>query len=265
MLLTLLKTFPDLSSQFYKYQGTGNDFILFEDYEGSFPTGSLLISRICNRNLGIGADGLLLLQKSEIADTKMRIFNQDGTEATMCGNGLRCVIRHLGKSCTIETKGGISLCEHGTPLIKVTLPKNEIVQSQIALPNNLSGHLINTGTPHLVIFTEDINNQGIAPELRYHPMFEKGGVNVNLAQIVPGGIRVRTFEKGVETETLSCGSGGAAVALIHNHVHNQIDKQDVRILFTSYELTFSFDTKDRIWMEGPAEFIFQGNLCLNNL
>ncbi len=254
MLSPHLKTFPNLNRQFYKYQGTGNDFILFEDYDRSFPIDSKLISHICNRNLGIGADGLLLLQKSKIADLKMRIFNQDGSEATMCGNGLRCVIRHLGKSCTIETKGGISLCEHGDSLIKVTLPKNEIVHSPIALPNNLSGHLVNTGTPHLVIFTEDVNNQGIAPELRYHPMFGPGGVNVNLAQIVSSGIRVRTFEKGVETETLSCGSGGAAVALIH--------KQDVRILFTYYELTFSFDTKDRIWMEGPAELVFQGNLCL---
>ena len=252
-----LKTSPDLNSPFFKYQGTGNDFILFEDYEKSFPVNSGLITKICNRNLGIGADGVLLLQKSNVADVKMRIFNQDGSEATMCGNGLRCVIRHLGKSCSIETKGGISLGEHGNALIKVTLPKREILQSPIALPNNLVGHLVNTGTPHLVIFTEDIHEEGIAPQLRYDSMFGNGGVNVNLAKITQEGIHVRTFEKGVEHETLSCGSGGAAVALLH--------KKPVRIFFTSSVLTFSFDSKERIWMEGPAEFVFQGTLCLKNL
>ncbi len=256
MLSTPLKIFPDLNKLFYKYQGTGNDFVLFEDYEQSFPINSRLITQICNRNLGIGADGILLLQKSEIADLKMRIFNQDGSEASMCGNGLRCVIKHLGKSCKIETQGGISHGKYGIDSIKATLPKREILHSPITLPNNLIGHLVNTGTPHLVIFTEDIDKGGIAPKLRYHPTFGPEGVNVNLAKIVPEGIRVRTFEKGVETETLSCGSGGAAVALIH--------KKDVRILFTSHELTFSFDIENQIWMEGPAELVFQGNLCLKN-
>ncbi len=246
-----------MNKNFYKYQGTGNDFILFEDYEESFPINSNLISRICNRNLGIGADGILILQKSQIADVKMRIFNQDGSEASMCGNGLRCVIKHLEKSCTIETKGGISESEYSKNFIKATLPKSKIIQSPIDLPNNLIGHLVNTGTPHLVIFTETPNIHLNAKELRYHPMFGSEGVNVNLATLIPEGIRVRTFEKGIDTETLSCGSGGAAVALLH--------KKNVKIFFTSLELSFSFDSKDKLWMEGPAEYVFQGTLCLKNI
>ncbi len=240
---------------FYKYQGSGNDFVLFENTDKTFPVEKDLIARICHRNFGVGGDGLLLLEKSNCADVKMRIFNQDGSEASMCGNGLRCTSLHLSKSCTIETKAGISHAEHIPPLIKVSLPKAEIVTSPISLPGGEIGHLVDTGTPHLVIFTQNIEDEGITPT--YRSLF--GGVNVNLAQITPNGIRVRTFEKGVENETLSCGSGGAAVTLL------QKNEGSIRILFTTSPLTFSFDDKGRIWMEGPCELIFKGTLCLKNL
>ncbi len=224
--------------QFFKYEGAGNDFVLFEDYDESFPVEA--VPQICNRNFGVGADGVLLLQKSSVADVKMRIFNQDGSEATMCGNGLRCVVKHLGKVCSVETAAGIS---EGMPG-KVSLPRALIIKS------NSVGHFVDTGTPHLVIFTDDAPDFDLIS--RYRDKY-----NINFAKITSTGIRVRTFEKGVDTETLSCGTGGAAVALLCKKGVNKI-----KILFTSSELTFSFDSTGRMWMEGPSRLVFQGNLYL---
>ncbi len=237
---------------FWKVHGSGNDFVLIEDYDETFPINIQIISHICNRNFGIGADGVLLLQKSEIATLKMRIFNQDGSEAQMCGNGLRCVVRHLGKNCSIETKGGISLGEFSEGLIKVSLPKTEIIRS-FMLDHHLESHLVDTGTPHLVIFTDKIDDEDLTTfAINYR---KNHTINVNLAQIRDTGIQVRTFEKGVETETLSCGSGGAAVALIHGN--------NTQIHFKGANLNYSFDDTGRLWMEGPATQVFQGTICLN--
>jgi diaminopimelate epimerase len=240
---------------FYKYEGSGNDFVLFENNDNTFPIQKDLIARICNRHFGIGADGLILLEKSRLADVKMRILNQDGSEATMCGNGLRCTTLHFAKNLSIETLAGVSEAIYTPRAIRVSIPKAEIINCSVLLPNGEIGHLINTGTPHLVIFRDNIEDEGITPTFR--SLF--GGVNVNLAKITPQGIAVRTFEKGVDKETLSCGSGGAAVALL------QKTKKPIRILFTSSTLTFSFDSEGRIWMDGPAKLIFQGTLCLKNL
>ena len=236
---------------FWKVHGSGNDFILIEDYDESFPLKS--VPAICDRNLGIGADGVLLLQKSESADVKMRIFNQDGSEATMCGNGLRCVVRHLGKNCIIETKAGISHGDFSKNLIKVSLPKAKILSSS-TLENNLKGHIVDTGTPHLVIFTEEVDNANLL--LFASNYRSQNAINVNLAQIKQNGIQVRTFEKGVETETLSCGSGGAAVTLVYG--------KNAEINFIGAKLNYTFDDTGKLWMEGPAREVFQGTICLNN-
>jgi diaminopimelate epimerase len=251
-------------SQFYKYHGGGNDFVLIEDFENRFHFDPDKIKKICNRNFSIGANGILVLQKSNIADIKMRIFNEDGTEATMCGNGLRCALRHLGKSAIVETLSGLCLGEVLKDSVKVTLPKNEIILSPIALKHNLIGHLANTGTNHLVIFVSNLFDDEIieyAQNLRYDPMFEKPGVNVNLAKIEDDKVFVRTFEKGVETETLACGTGGGAVSIFVKNMKNQ---EQVKISFQNSDIDYTFDHKGKIWMEGPAELIFQGTLCLKN-
>ncbi len=250
------------SNFFYKYQGAGNDFVLFEDFENQIQLDSKFIKQICNRNYGIGANGVLILEKSTIADLKMRIFNEDGSEATMCGNGLRSVVRHLNKPVIIETLSGLCRGEITKNGVKVTLPKKEIINSPILLEKNLTGHLVNTGTEHLVIFTDLINTQEIldyASNLRTDPRFKKTGVNVNLAKIEKDRILVRTFEKGVSVETLACGTGGGAVSLMMKEL---MKIQKTTIQFRNSELIYSFDAKDQIWMEGPAELIFKGTLCL---
>ena len=246
---------------FYKYHGTGNDFIVLEDLKQPFPLSPLLISQICQRNTGIGADGLLLLQTSSIGDAKMRIFNQDGKEASMCGNGLRCLVSHLSKNCTIETKHGLCLGKYTPPFIEATLPQKTILQLSIPLESSLIGHLVDTGTKHLVIFTETLNDPKllrIASRLRSHPNFQSiGGVNVSLAKIFEKGIQVRTFEKGLFQETLSCGSGGAAVCLLYKLYHQ---KNTCNIFYPHAELQFFFDEKDRLWMRGEVSFVFEGQL-----
>ena len=240
---------------FNKYQATGNDFILLEDE--NFPTQLEFISKICHRNLGLGADGVLLLQKSRAADVKMRIFNQDGSEATMCGNGLRCVIKHLKKSISIETKGGISLGEYSPETVRVTLPQNEITQANIQLSHDLKGHLVNTGTPHLVIFTEKLDNPQI---VHFAKNFRTSqNINVNLANVTSDGIHVRTFEKGVATETLSCGTGGAAVATLYRQIQ---PTTEVQIHYPTATLSYTFDSENRIWMQGPVAHVFSGQFVI---
>lgn len=245
----------DFKTPFFKYVATGNDFILVEDYDETFPLSKELIQHICERKSSIGADGLLLLQHSAIADVKMRIFNQDGSEATMCGNGLRCVIKHLQKSSTIETKGGLSEGEYSEEVIQVTLPKAQILKNNIPLPNDLSGDLADTGTPHLVIEGNLQENQQLALELRHSPLFEPGGVNVNVFQIRPEGIYIRTFEKGVEEETESCGTGGAAVSLL---IYKRYKTNPIKIHFPKTSLTYHYDSKERLWLQGPASLSFEG-------
>jgi len=235
-----------LVSSFFKYQGAGNDFVLFEDYSETFPVAS--VPFLCHRRLGIGADGVLLLQPSSTADVKMRIFNEDGSEATMCGNGLRAVVHHLGRACTIETKGGICLGEPG----RATLPKKEILERNLILNKEFIGNTVNTGTPHLVIFTEKEPDPEVTECYRNH-------FNVNWATPLSKEIiKVRTFEKGVTNETLACGTGGAAVALLLEQ------KSPVTIVFAGATLTYSFDPKGNFWMEGPTKLVFHGQVDVSS-
>ncbi len=249
--------------EFYKYQGSGNDFILIEDYKDEFlALHRGKIPHLCHAHYGIGADGLLLLQRSNIADLKMRIFNQNGSEARMCGNGLRCVGKHFGKDCSIETLAGISIIELPGDLVRASLPIAEMIEASIALPMNLEGHLVDTGTEHLVIFVDDLT----APELprlaelyREHEMFAPSSVNVNYVKVESKMIlSIRTFEKGVTHETISCGTGGAAAAF----AYNQIVEQQPRLkVFSRHkvETSYTIDHLNTIWMTGPAELVFTGN------
>ena len=233
-----------MAFNFFKYEAAGNDFVLFEDYEETFPAEA--VSSICHRRLGIGADGVLLVQNSSIADVKMRIFNEDGSEASMCGNGLRAILQHLKKPCTVETKGGLCFGEPG----RATLPRKEILERNIALSKGFIGHKVNTGTPHLVIFTEK------EPDLELTSCY-RDQYNVNWATpISTEEIKVRTFEKGVATETLACGTGGAAVALLMEQ------KSPIKIVFAGATLIFSFDSKGNFWMEGPSTLVFHGQVEL---
>jgi diaminopimelate epimerase len=225
---------------FHKYHGAGNDFILTEN-----PLAAQHARILCHRYLGIGADGVLLLEPSEIADIKMRIFNSDGSEAPCCGNGLRCVVKHLKKSVTIESLAGISEGIYTPSSISITLPK-ALILKKIDI-----GYLVDTGVPHLVLFDEIFFKNAKNYRLDMN-------VNVSLVSKTGDDISIRTYERGVEGETLACGTGGAAAALILKELNP--NKNNFNIIFASGEVAlYSFDSKGRLWMEGIIKYLFEGN------
>ncbi len=254
--------------EFFKYQGAGNDFILFEDFSGKLkgPTAHEIL-KLCDRNYGIGGDGVIILQSSIIATTKMRIFNADGGEADICGNGLRCTVAHFGhEKVSIETNAGICIGESRSTGIFVTLPCAEDIMSPLALENNQTAHLINMGVPHLIIMVEsleDIEFEHKARKLRNHKMFAPAGVNVSYITTSNDSIFIRTYERGVEGETLACGTASAAAAFVMRNY----DKKR-KSMYTVYPkslnpLHFIFDNQGRIGMLGPASRVFQGQIHLS--
>ena len=198
---------------FYKYQGAGNDFILVEDEDVSS-----CVEKLCDRNFGIGADGVILLEDSSLADIKMRIFNADGSEAAMCGNALRCVVLHKGReTISIETKAGICYVKLLQGKIFATLPYAKEISAPITLPGGRLGYHVDTGVPHLIIYEQDLEKKDfvqVAREIRFDERFAPGGVNVSYIKVDESNIFIRTYERGVENETLACGSGSAAAAFI---------------------------------------------------
>lgn len=255
--------------RFYKYQGAGNDFIIVEDFDGAFSfTWKKKISWMCNRHYGIGADGVILLQQSRIAYVKMKIYNPDGLEAKMCGNGLRCVIKHLDiKKVTVETKEGISLGENIDGMVLATLPYYEEILSPLAIPGNREGHLINTGVSHLIIEVnniEDDNFEAQARQYRSHHMFGPKGVNVSYICQKQEAIYIRTFERGVESETLACGTAAAAAVMVVRKYEKPKKSHYFVYPKSNQCLEFLFDSKENMWMKGPANMVFKGQVLAGN-
>lgn len=218
---------------FKKYSGCGNDFILIDD-RIPFLTywDKSLIQRLCQRGGEIGADGLILLQKSETADVKMRIFNADGSEAEMCGNGLRCLAEFMldlgfeRKGYRVETLKKHLNVESLGESVRASMGPPEKVEWKI--PLKIEGklyetHFLDTGVPHAVLFMEEIDSfpvEDIGRKIRFHKCFSPKGANANFAKILPeGGIDLRTYERGVEKETLACGTGATATALAAAHLY----------------------------------------------
>lgn len=210
---------------FVKYHGIGNDFILIDQRKSPIDRNIFFtqIPRICDRNLCIGADGVLLLEDSQTADVKMRIFNSDGSEADMCGNGIRCVadyeIQKLAK-VEIETRSGIFTCWRKEDQIGVDLKQPLICHWPLSI-NQHNVYVVRIGVPHAVVFLpalDQIDLIKIAQEIRF--AFSPEGVNVNFASLVEGQLVVRTYERGIENETISCGTGFAAVAFVVSKLYN---------------------------------------------
>ncbi|MBS4167888.1 diaminopimelate epimerase [Parachlamydia sp. AcF125] len=211
---------------FSKYNGCGNDFILIDNRDRRFPDrDASFIRRLCQRQYGIGADGLILLELSQIADFRMRIFNADGCETEMCGNGIRCLVKFaqdLGitkKHYTIQTMHSILEAFSSEDSITISMGEPAEIEwaTQIEVDQTLlTVHWIDTGVPHAVIFVDEVEKadwMALAPKIRSHPHFSPKGVNVNFAQIQKHQISLRTYERGVEQETLACGTGATAAAL----------------------------------------------------
>lgn len=265
---------------FSKYVGCGNDFILFDNRAHDFPLEDRsLISKLCHRQCGIGADGIVFLESSLQADFRMRIFNRDGSEAEMCGNGIRCLMRFIQD---LGFNNSFYHIETMQRLLKVAVSEGGVCV-EMGNPTHIQWdilfngedqtyelHYLNTGVPHIVLFIEDIDQiklDRLGPYIRYHSLFAPEGTNVNLAQVSSSScIKIRTYERGVEGETLACGTGATAVALATAYKYGyegplSIEtrlKENLIIDFRRDKNTFRDVT-----MTGPAYRTFQGTIFLN--
>ena len=255
--------------KFTKMVGSGNDFILI----AGKPSGNLsrLAKLLCDRKFGIGADGLLLLDKCKNADLSMRIFNADGSEAQMCGNGARCVAFFSGKAKSrIRTSAGmINTQVYGAQVkIQITDPKDIKLDLPIVISKRtLRVNFINTGVPHAVIFVEGLDKidvKSLGCQIRYHKKFSPAGTNVNFVEMVnKNSIKVRTYERGVEDETLACGTGSVAASLISSFMLQAPGTKMLNVHTRGNETlkVYFKESKDRfadVWLEGKAKIVYKG-------
>jgi diaminopimelate epimerase len=268
--------------RFTKMNGAGNDFVMIDNRAGEIRLEPKQIARICDRHRGVGADGILLLEKPENgADFRMRYYNADGGEAEMCGNGARCFARFARKvagaaeKVSFETPAGmIGARLHGD---LVTLNMSEPTDLRTNVPLQIESeeavvHYINSGVPHVVVPVSridvvDVRSQGAA--IRRHKNFAPKGANVNfLEKRGPKQIAIRTYERGVEGETLACGTGVVASALIFGVLENMEGPVGVLVRGGS-ELKVDFERNGNafrdVTLTGPAEFVFEGTIDLDLL
>ncbi len=266
-----------MAVEFQKYQGTGNDFIIINDTDNAFknsPYNSQAgIKLLCDRNFGIGSDGLMLFQKSDIADFKMKYYNSDGNEGSMCGNGGRCIAAfaynngYTEESMHFEAIDG----KHSADILKDE-NDNENSHNVILKMQDISdfkehknGYYINSGSPHYVIFLSENERVDVAEtgrKIRHSEDFMPGGTNVNFVQSTNGLLHVRTYERGVERETLSCGTGVVASAIAAYLSGKTIKKPQIKTPGGNLYVNFFHNKEKKIFtdvaLKGPANFVFKG-------
>ena len=264
---------------FYKYQGTGNDFILIDDRELKFPTDDTeLVANLCNRKFGIGADGLILLQPHQSESYFMKYYNSDGRESSMCGNGGRCLAAFAFQQKVVTTNHTFMAIDGphqveaeltATSELWVKLKMQDV--GNISIPEN-GTFVLNTGSPHYIKFIKEplnsINLVDDAKQIRYNNSYKNEGINVNFINLLGlQNIAIRTYERGVEDETLSCGTGVTAAAISTVLYNNLPDGTHVINISTSggnlsVALTFNKLTNifTNVWLQGPAKFVFDGRI-----
>lgn len=253
---------------FYKYQGTGNDFVIIDNRNQIFDKDNTkLIEQICDRRFGIGADGLILLENHITADFTMVYFNADGNESTLCGNGGRCLVafaKHLGIIQNNATFEAIDRMHHAfieADIVKLQMPNVFDVQK------NDDYLFLDTGSPHHVEFNDNLNQLNVRLEgkkIRCSTLYNKAGANINFVKkINDETFAVRTYERGVEDETFSCGTGVTAVALAMSYI-GETEKNLLTIKTEGGNLQVAFqknsDGFNNIWLIGPAILVFKGEL-----
>jgi len=252
---------------FYKYQGTGNDFVIMDNRDGAISLTQQQIKRICDRRFGIGADGLMLLQTLPGYDFHMIYYNSDGGPSSMCGNGGRCLTKfawdmgiHKDKYHFLAIDG-----EHEA-LIGERDWINLKMKNVDGIGNHHGDSVLDTGSPHYVKTVQDVMNMDVFKEgrsIRYSRDYEAAGINVNFVENDDNRIIVRTYERGVEDETFSCGTGVTASALVFAHNDNGFNRVEVQT--RGGHLAVEFDktgeeTFENIWLCGPATFVFKGQV-----
>ena len=265
-----------MQTEFYKYQGTGNDFVMIDNRTNFFPKDNIkLIEQLCDRRFGIGADGLILLENDSIAsnltnatDFKMVYYNSDGNQSSMCGNGGRCLVAFAKKLNVIENQT-VFIATDG--LHHATISEDGIVSLQMksvdAVKITPEYVFLDTGSPHhiqMVDHLEHFNVKEVGAKIRYSELYGKTGSNVNFVeQISEDTFAIRTYERGVENETLSCGTGATAAAIAMNSL-GKTNSNVIQLHVQGGELEVSFDKTHgkftNVFLKGPAEFVFKGTI-----
>ncbi len=253
---------------FFKYQGTGNDFILIDDREESFNQDPTKIAYLCHRHFGVGADGLILLQNHPKLDFRMVYFNADGKPSTFCGNGGRCIsafAKFLGlvqTHATFSAADGIHEASFEENLVRLKM--SDVKGIKLLFDGDF---WLDTGSPHYVRFVSQLDDLAVdrlGRDIRNSPPFRTEGTNVNfLEEEGEGAIRVRTYERGVEAETYSCGTGVTAAALVAGMKHKGLSKVQVKTRGGNLRVAFERVDDDHfsdIWLTGPAVQVFKGTL-----
>ncbi|KAB2643019.1 MAG: diaminopimelate epimerase [Verrucomicrobia bacterium] len=269
--------------------GAGNDFILLDNRNGEIRLGTQEISALCDRHRGIGGDGLLMCEEPSStsnggnkAMARMRYYNADGNEVEMCGNGARCFTRFVAR--LLKKRDGKIIFETMAGILEGELLENE-VKISMSIPHSIclhhpigeygEVHSINTGVPHVVLFVDDLEHAPVIKvgrALRHHSQFAPAGTNVNFVKVLePNHLAVRTYERGVEDETLACGTGVVASALIHHLLSKARSPMKVivhggeilEVDFTLETIINSFPQFQEVALKGPAVFVFEGSTILN--
>ena len=254
---------------FSKYHGSGNDFVLVDNLSGMFAFNSNQIADFCHRNIGIGADGFIMIEKSELADFKMNYFNSNGLKGSFCGNGARCAVSYakylklFTKDCFFEAFDGLhSSLIYNSGLVKLEMRELSLISKKDAFWK------LNTGSPHLVTFCDDINIIDVKMEgfmIRNSAEYFSEGINVNFACKQGDDLYIRTFERGVEDETMACGTGAVASA-IASFESGLISTNEIVVHTSGGALKVEFDkinnTYRNITLTGEAKFVYEGKIIV---
>lgn len=255
---------------FFKYQGAGNDFIMLDNLSGVYDSLSIRdIEFLCNRKMGVGADGLIKLSHSDKLDFNVEYFNADGSQS-FCGNGARCAVAFAASLNLFKQETSFDAIDgrHKAKLIN-GLVRLEMLDVEDFSESN-GDYILDTGSPHYVHFSNDketLNIVDYGKSIRYNQTFKKHGINVNVVKILSTDkISVETYERGVEDETLSCGTGVTACALMFMNVNNLLGESKVFVQTKGgsleVEAKFSNNQFSSIWLTGPADYVYNGKIVL---
>lgn len=256
---------------FYKYQGTGNDFVLIDNREHSYLSRAdkATVHRLCDRRFGVGADGLILLQDREGYDFEMVYFNADGAESTMCGNGGRCITAFAHQLGIIKNKAHFLAIDGPHDALIRDDGWVELKMTNVpSITHNGDHYELDTGSPHYVTFVEDVDDINVMENgqaIRYSKKYREEGINVNFVEKKEAEIMVLTYERGVEAETLSCGTGVTAAAIAFHLENPDRVGNKVAIQTKGGKLEVRLESNgeggfENIWLCGPAELVFKGVL-----
>ncbi len=260
---------------FAKFEGSGNDFVVIDNRQKIIQKPQGLARKVCQRKKGIGADGLILIEKANKYDFTIRIFNPDGSEAEMCGNGARCAAKFAcikgiaGVSCTFQTLAGKIKAQIKKNMVKIKMKDPFDLQANIKLTldeKEYRGYYLNTGVPHFVIFSAQVDKiplKDLGSKIRHHQLFQPQGTNVDFVKVKGDKIWIRTYERGVEDETLGCGTGAVASA-IATYINYQL-LSPLKVVMRGGEVTVWFEHQGEesfinVFLEGETNLVYQGNL-----